>query len=63
MMRRLLQIAVGFFLLSHAATHSAQAQTVTGKKASIKIIYSALTASKWTGLAGRRSRALRKVRP
>jgi ABC-type nitrate/sulfonate/bicarbonate transport system substrate-binding protein len=45
MMRRLLQIAVGFFLLSHAATYSAQAQTVTGKKASIKIIYSALTAS------------------
>jgi ABC-type nitrate/sulfonate/bicarbonate transport system substrate-binding protein len=45
MMRRLLQIAVGCFFLSHAATHFAQAQTVTGKKASIKIIYSALTAS------------------
>lgn len=45
MMRRLLQIAFGLFLLSDAATHSAQAQTVTGKKASIKIIYSALTAS------------------
>ena len=43
MMRRLLQIAVGLFLLSHAATHSAQAQT--GNKVPIKIIYSALTAS------------------
>ena len=43
-MRRLLQIAVGFLLLAHAATHHAQAQSAA-TKIPVKIIYSALTAS------------------
>ena len=44
MTRGMLQIAVGFLLLSHTATDYAQAQS-TAKRIPVKIIYSALTAS------------------
>lgn len=45
MTRILLHIAVNFLLLSQVAAYQAQAQSAAAKKVSIKIIYSALTAS------------------